>query len=74
MNAKIYQGDADDALADLTEVDNVRDVSLNLEAGEADDTTRGNSGWRAIAPARQMSAQQPTAAAAQRNRPHRRCV
>jgi len=25
----------------------VRDVTLNLEAGEADVTTRGNAGWRA---------------------------
>lgn len=26
---------------------NVRDVTLNLETGEADGTTRGNNGWRA---------------------------
>jgi hypothetical protein len=25
---------------------NVRDVTLNLETGEADSTTRGNAGWR----------------------------
>jgi hypothetical protein len=30
----------------LTEVTNVRDATLNLEKGEADTTTRGNSGWR----------------------------
>jgi len=48
MNAKIYQGAAGESLQNLTEVDNV--VSLNLEAGEADVTTRGNSGWRATAP------------------------
>jgi hypothetical protein len=29
------------------EVENVKDVTLNLEAGEADVTTRGNAGWRA---------------------------
>ena len=29
---------------------NVRDVTLNLEAGEADITTRANSGWKATAP------------------------
>jgi len=29
---------------------NVRDVTLTLEAGEADITTRANSGWRATAP------------------------
>ena len=51
MNAGLYQGAAgatDPAL--MTEVDNVRDVTLSLEAGEADITTRGNSGWRATAP------------------------
>jgi len=50
MNAKIYQGTAGESLQNLSEVDNVKDVSLNLEAGEADVTTRGNSGWRATAP------------------------
>ena len=33
-----------------TEIGNAKDVTLNLEAGEADITTRGNSGWRATAP------------------------
>ena len=50
MNAKIYQGAAGAALGALTEMGNVRDVTLNLEAGEADITTRANSGWRATAP------------------------
>jgi len=50
MNAKIYQGAAGAALVDLTEMDNVKDVSLTLEAGEADVTTRANQGWRATAP------------------------
>ena len=50
MNAKTYQGPAGADLASLTEMDNVRDVTLNLEAGEADVTTRGNQGWRATAP------------------------
>jgi len=49
MNAKIYQGPAGTALELLTEMSNVRDVTLTLEAGEADVTTRGNSGWRATA-------------------------
>lgn len=35
------------APANLTEVTNVRDVTLNLETGEADVTTRGNNGWKA---------------------------
>ncbi len=31
------------------ELVNVKDVTLNLETGEADVTTRGNAGWRATA-------------------------
>ena len=50
MNAKVYQGPAGTALGSLTEMDNVKDVSLTLEAGEADVTTRANQGWRATAP------------------------
>ncbi len=48
MNAKIYQGAADADLASLSEMDNVKDVTLTLEASEADVTTRANKGWRAI--------------------------
>ena len=40
MNAKIYQGPTGTDLASLTEMSNVKDVTLNLEAGEADVTTR----------------------------------
>jgi len=50
MNAKIYQGPTGSDLASLTEMSNVKDVTLNLEAGEADVTTRANQGWRATAP------------------------
>jgi len=51
MNAGLYQGAAGETSpSGMTEVDNVRDVTLNMEAGEADITTRGNSGWRATAP------------------------
>jgi len=32
-----------------TEIDNAKDVTLNLETGEADITTRANNGWRATA-------------------------
>jgi TP901-1 family phage major tail protein len=49
MNAKLYQGTAAAALGSLTVMNNVKDVTLNLEAGESDVTTRGNSGWRATA-------------------------
>lgn len=31
-----------------TELTNVRDVTLSLETGEADVTTRANAGWRAV--------------------------
>ncbi len=50
MNAKIYYGDAGDALGALLELSNVRDVTSNMEAGESDVTTRANNGWRATAP------------------------
>ena len=49
MNAKIYQGTAGDPIGSLAEMTNVKDVTLNLEAGEADVTTRANSGWRGTA-------------------------
>jgi hypothetical protein len=45
MEAKLYYGAAGATAA--TELTNVKDVTLNLESGEADVTTRGNSGWRA---------------------------
>ena len=50
IDAGIYQAAAGVTDPDLmTEVDNVKDVTLSLEAGEADVTTRANSGWRATA-------------------------
>lgn len=48
MNAKLYYGAAGGPAN--TEMTNVRNVTLNLEAGEADVTTRANLGWRATAP------------------------
>jgi len=45
MDAKIYYGTA--GATATTELNNVRNVTLNLETGEADVTTRGNQGWRA---------------------------
>ena len=55
MNAKLYEGaisgtDTPTAITAMNEVGNVRDLTLTLEAGDADITTRGNSGWRATAP------------------------
>ena len=49
MNAKLYQGASDDALDSMSVVDHVRDVTVTMDSGEADITTRGNSGWRATA-------------------------
>jgi hypothetical protein len=57
MKAKIYRGNqvlaGQNAAAvnavTWTELGNVRDVTLNLETGEADITTRANDGWRATA-------------------------
>jgi len=51
MNGAIYYGTADppDAIGAMTELTNVKDVTLNLEASEADVTSRANSGWRGTA-------------------------
>jgi len=49
MNAKAYQGAAGAALTALTEIGNIKNLTLTLEAGEADVTTRENSGWEATA-------------------------
>ncbi len=45
MEAKLLYGAA--GATATTELTNVKDVTLNLETGEADVTTRGNQGWRA---------------------------
>ena len=55
MNAALYfgaaiTGDGPTLPSTLTLVGNVKDVTLSMEAGEADITTRGNKGWRATAP------------------------
>jgi len=49
MNGKVYFGEPADLLAALTEMSNVKDVTVSMEAGEADVTTRANSGWWATA-------------------------
>ena len=41
-------GGQDGGAGSWVELANVRDVTLSLEAGEADVTTRANSGWRAV--------------------------
>ncbi len=45
MDAKLYYGNAGSSATN--EMTNVRDVTVSAEAGEADVTTRANSGWRA---------------------------
>jgi len=54
MDAKLYYHatatGAGVTLASMTEITNVRDVTINTSAGEADTTTRGNSGWRSTTP------------------------
>lgn len=45
IDTVLYRGQAG-ATAD-TEVENVKDVTVNLESGEADVTTRKTKGWRA---------------------------
>ena len=47
LDAKLFRNTSTYASPTWNEITNVRDVTLNLEAGEADVTTRGNNGWRA---------------------------
>jgi len=49
MNAKIYEGPEGTETASLVEMGNVKDVTLTLDADEADVTTRENGGWKGIA-------------------------
>ena len=47
MEAKLYRNTGTYAAPTWSEMTNVKDLTLNLEASEADVTTRGNAGWRA---------------------------
>lgn len=47
MKCQLLFGAPEDALGALTEVENVKDVTLNMSKATADATTRGNQGWRA---------------------------
>ena len=47
MEAKLYRNTGSYAAPVWAEMGNVKDVTLNLEKGEADVTTRANAGWRA---------------------------
>jgi hypothetical protein len=46
-DAKLYRNSGTYSSPTWNLVSNVRDLTLNLETGEADVTTRGNNGWRA---------------------------
>ena len=47
MEGKLYYDASGVGGSSWTELTNVKDLTLNLETGEADVTTRGNAGWRA---------------------------
>ncbi len=47
MEGKLYRNTGSYVSPNWNLINNVKDVTLNLEAGEADVTTRGNAGWRA---------------------------
>jgi len=47
LGAKLYRNAAASGTPSWVLINNVRDLTLNLETGEADVTTRGNNGWRA---------------------------
>lgn len=48
LNCKLYRNTGTYAVPVWEEIGNCRDVTLNMEKGEADVTTRSNNGWRAI--------------------------
>ena len=48
LDAKLFRNAASYDTPDWQVMVNVKDLTLNIEAGEADVTTRGNNGWRAI--------------------------
>jgi hypothetical protein len=47
MDAKLFRNTSLPGSPTWVEVTNVKDLTLNLEKGEADVTTRANQGWRA---------------------------
>jgi len=50
LDAKLYRNTGNYASPVWVEITNVKNVTLNLETGEADVTTRANNGWRATEP------------------------
>ncbi len=47
LDGKLYRNTGTFAAPTWDLIGNVKDVTLNLETGEADVSTRGNNGWRA---------------------------
>jgi len=47
LDARLYRNTGTYASPIWNEITNVKDVTLNLEVGEADVSTRGTGGWRA---------------------------
>ena len=47
LDARLYRNTGTPGRLLFEPVENVRDLTLNLETGEADVSTRGNDGWRA---------------------------
>jgi predicted secreted protein len=47
LDAKLYRNDSTYESPDWVEVEEIKEVTLNVEKGEADVTTRANDGWRA---------------------------
>ncbi|MFN5393878.1 MAG: phage tail tube protein, partial [Planctomycetota bacterium] len=47
LDAKLYRNTGTYAAPTWDLIGNVRDLTLNLETGEADVSTRSNNGWRA---------------------------
>jgi hypothetical protein len=50
MYGKLYRNAGTYAAPDWEEITNVKDLTLSLEKGEADATTRANNGWKATLP------------------------
>lgn len=48
LDGKLYRNTGTYAVPVWNEVKNVKDLTLNMEKGEADVSTRGNNGWRAL--------------------------
>ena len=48
LDAKLYRNTGTYAAPTWNEIQNAKDVTLNMEVSEADVTTRGNAGWKAV--------------------------